>query len=166
MATARLITRLLCLALLGFSITLIPASFTCPPGLMAAETTAQLRGRVLEQRGNQMPGPGRSPHAAGVARSLVVVAGQVSPRQLGDPWLPAAALQRPILARGRSGADGAFVIALPTATPLPARITLLLQWPDGYYLNRFDDQGHFASLPMPQALEQPQLLIDDRAASF
>lgn len=133
---------------------------------MAAEPSAALHGRVTEQRGNQQPGAGRPKLGTGVSRSLVVVAGQISPLQLGDPFLPAAALHLPILARGRSGADGAFVIALPSAKTLPARITVLLELPKGYYLNRFAADGSFASLPLPQALQQPLLLIDDRAASF
>jgi hypothetical protein len=38
--------------------------------------------------------------------------------------------------------------------------------PGGYYLNRFDHQGRFASLQLPEDLRQELLLHDDRAARF
>ena len=125
----------------------------------------ELRGRIVQQHGNQLPGlrPQVSAAAAGV---VVVVAGQLSPLRLGDPFLPQAALAAPILARARSGADGVFALRLPPQASGSARVTVLLQVPGGYYLNRFDAQGRFVSLRLPEGVQEPLLLIDDRAASF
>ena len=162
-AAQRLIPCLLC-ALVAIGVTM---GAQLPSPLMAAEVPQQLRGRVLQQAGNQFPGVDRGQSGIALAvADVVLVAGQLSPRQLGDPFLPARALTAATLARGRSRPDGSFALTLPATGVLPARATLLLKVPGGYYLNRFDDQGRFASIQLPQDLQRELLLNDDRSARY
>jgi hypothetical protein len=136
------------------------------PAGMAADLRPELRGRIVLQRGNQLPGL-RSQSFAGAAGVVVMVSGQLSPLRLGDPFLPEAALLVPILASARSSSDGAFALRLPPQASWPARVTVLLKVPGGYYLNRFDAKGRFLSLQLPEDLSEAQLLlVDDRGASF
>jgi hypothetical protein len=108
-----------------------------------------------------MPAPGL---ASG--QDIVVVLGRIQPVQLGDPFLPEAKLQAPILSRGRSGTTGHFQLSVAQARPEPFEVTLLLVVPGGYYLNRFDGSGAFAAYRLPQASQQSIELLDDRGAVF
>lgn len=166
MATTHLIRQLLCITAVAYTISMVWLPVSLPPPMIAAEAMPMLHGRIVHQQGNQLPGVRQPQSRTGASGVVVVVAGPFSPRRLGDPFLPAAALQIPILASGRSSADGGFAVRLPPPVTWPERVTLMLQVPGGYYLNRFDDQGRFASLGLPEALRELQLLIDDRSAHF
>ena len=53
--------------------------------------------------------------------------------------------------------------------PAPAAgqpLTLFLVVSGGYYLNRFETSGSFASFSLPAAGSDSPLLIDDRGATF
>ena len=145
------------------------ASFFPPADgpVMAVQASIPLCGSIQRLRGNQQPSIGRSAAAApAAAQDVVLVSGRVFPVQLGDPFLPAAALRASILGRARSDANGRFCIPLDPAPAAGQPLTLLLVVSGGYYLNRFEGSGSFASLSLPAAGSDPPLLIDDRGATF
>lgn len=156
------------LSLLGILWMLLAPQLPMPelPAL-AGEPPLLLSGRIHRLRGNRQPGPGPMP-APGLAsgQDIVVVLGRIQPVQLGDPFLPEAKLQAPILSRGRSGTTGHFQLSVAQARPEPFEVTLLLVVPGGYYLNRFDGSGAFAAYRLPQASQQSIELLDDRGAVF
>jgi hypothetical protein len=139
-------------------------------------TPMTVEGRVILQRGNQMPGPHTPIQGAGAGAPVVAIGGYVWPQKPGKPFLPSNALRAPILGRARSDSQGRFRLTLPpgrsstTGSTKPGvvqRITLLLAVPGGYYLNRFDAQGRFASISLPVNGDQPPILLqDDRGATF
>lgn len=135
-----------------------------------------LEGRVILQSGNQIPGPRTPSQRPGAGTTVVAIGGYVSPQQPGQPFLAANALKAPIVGRARSDIQGRFTLTLPASKAAAAgtpqagagqRITLLLVVPGGYYLNRFDAQGRFASITLPISADQPPILLkDDRGATF
>lgn len=163
-------TLLSLLAALAALLPLHPSGGALPPHQMAIE------GQVLVERGNQMPGPGKAVQRPGAGMTVIAIRGNLSPLQPGQPFLPANALKAPILGRARSDSHGRFrlTLARPKTEPTQAtregtrpRITLLLAVAGGYYLNRFDAQGQFASISLPLGPEQPPILLrDDRGATF
>jgi hypothetical protein len=145
------------------------ASFFPPADgpVMAVQASIPLCGSIQRLRGNQQPSIGRSAAAApAAAQDVVLVSGRVFPVQLGDPFLPAAALRASILGRARSDANGRFCIPLDPAPAADQPLTLLLVVSGGYFLNRFEGSGSFASFSLPAAGSDPPLLIDDRGATF
>jgi hypothetical protein len=155
--------------LLLAALALFSVSLTPPPGdlVMAGQASDQLHGSIQRLRGNQQPGIGRAmaPSPA-VDQEVVMVRGRVQPMQLGDPFLPAASLRAPILSRARSDASGSFHLLLEPALDHQQPLTLLLVVPGGFYLNRFEGSGHFATLTLPPSGGPPIVLVDDRGASF
>jgi hypothetical protein len=135
-----------------------------------------LAGRVILQSGNQMPGPRTPSQRPGAGTTVVAIGGYVAPQQPGQPFLAANALKAPIVGRARSDHQGRFTLTLPASKAAAVgtnragagqHVTLLLVVPGGYYLNRFDAQGRFASIKWPISADQaPILLIDDRGATF
>lgn len=151
------------------ALALLIVSLPQPPGdlLMAGQASAQLSGSIQRVRGNQQPGIGRHTAAApAIDQEVVLVRGRVQPKQLGDPFLPAASLRAPILSRARSDESGRFHLPLDSALDQQQPLTLLLVVPGGYYLNRFDGSGNFATLAIPTSPDQPIVLVDDRGALF
>lgn len=159
----RILHRLM--PLLMATLALFPLS-NLPRQAMAASPPLVLHGRIQRLWGNRMPGLSVPPLAPAADQELVLVEGQLRPLQLGDPFLPAARLRAPVLARHRSDANGQFRLALPSSGDPPDVVTVLLVVPGGYYLNAFDHTGCFASLALPAATQQPLLLRDDRGATF
>lgn len=135
--------------------------------VMADQASIPLCGSIQRLRGNQQPGIGRSAGAApAAAQDVVLVSGRVLPVQLGDPFLPAAALRAPILGRARSDSNGRFCMPLDPAPAAGQPLTLLLVVSGGYYLNRFEGSGSFASFSLPAPGRDSPPLIDDRGATF
>jgi hypothetical protein len=147
-----------------------------PPVEALSLNPMALEGRVIVERGNQMPGPLTPNQRPGAGATVVAIRGYLSPQQPGQPFLPANALRAPILARASGDSRGQFRLTLPpsktaaggnTKSGVGQRITLLLAVPGGYYLNRFDAQGRFASISLPISADQSPILIhDDRGAIF
>jgi hypothetical protein len=147
-----------------------------PPVGALPLTSMTLAGRVILQSGNQMPGPRTPSQRPGAGTTVVAIGGYVAPQQPGQPFLAANALKAPIVGRARSDHQGRFTLTLPaikvassstTKKVTEQHVTLLLVVPGGYYLNRFDAQGRFASIKWPISADQaPILLIDDRGATF
>lgn len=134
----------------------------------AGEPPLILSGRIQTLRGSRQPGPGqlRAPEMA-IGQEIVLVLGRIDPVRLGDPFLPAAHLRAPILNRAKSGPRGDFrVSVMGKPTNQPFQVTILLVVPGGYYLNRFDGSGAFASYLLPQRTQQYIELVDDRGALF
>lgn len=146
-----------------------------PVGALSLKSMT-LAGRVILQSGNQMPGPRTPSQRPGAGTTVVAIGGYVAPQHPGQPFLAANALKAPIVGRARSDLQGRFTLTLPASKAAAAgtpkagpgqRITLLLVVPGGYYLNRFDAQGRFASITLPISADQPPILLkDDRAATF
>lgn len=143
-----------------------------PSSAMGAAIT--LEGQVIVISGNQLPGP-RTPPALqpGSGRTVVAVAGPLSPLTPGQAFLPARALKASIIARSRCNDQGRFRLALPASKQgsgtdsSPRLLTLLLVVPGGYYLNHFDGQGRFASLALPLGPDHPPIILrDDRGAIY
>lgn len=137
----------------------------------ALATPVLVDGRVIVISGNQLPGPGIPPPGPGRGLTVVAVAGTIAPVQPGRPFLPATALRAPIIARARCNDQGRFRLSLPRSTARSNAsqqpLTLLLQVPGGYYLNHFDGEGRFASIPTPGAGDQPPIVLrDDRGALY
>ena len=147
-----------------------------PPVGTISLKSMTLAGRVIVQSGNQMPGPRTPSQRPGAGTTVVAIGGYVAPQQPGQPFLAANALKAPIVGRARSDLQGRFTLTLPASKAAAAgtpkagagqRLTLLLVVPGGYYLNRFDAQGRFASINWPISADQaPILLKDDRGATF
>ena len=147
-----------------------------PPVGAISLKSMTLAGRVIVQSGNQMPGPRTPSQRPGAGTTVVAIGGYVAPQQPGQPFLAANALKAPIVGRARSDLQGRFTLTLPASKAAAAgtpkagagqRLTLLLVVPGGYYLNRFDAQGRFASINWPISADQaPILLKDDRGATF
>lgn len=130
-----------------------------------------LEGSVIVISGNQLPGPRQTAPTPGLGCTVVAVAGTVMPAQPGQALLPARSLKAPILARSRCNRQGRFRLNVPAPAHWPikppgnARLTLMLEVPGGYYLNHFDGQGLFATIPLPLAADRaPITLRDDRNA--
>ena len=140
---------------------------------VAMGTPLTLEGQVTAITGNQLPGPRTPPAQPGSNRSVIAVEAQLSPLSPGQPFLPARSLKAPIIARSRCDALGRFRLQIPAAKQgagtgtKPRRLTLLLVVPGGYYLNRFDAQGRFASLALPLSADDPPIVLrDDRGATY
>ena len=136
----------------------------------ARRDPTQLEGKVVVMRGNQMPGIRTAPQAPAAGAVVLAVSGLVAPLKSGQPFLPAGALKAPVLAKTRCDAQGHFRLILSRGSQaagqgIPQQVTLLLLVPGGYWLNRFDGQGRFASLSLPLPADHPPIvLIDDRHA--
>lgn len=167
-----MVKRTLLTLLVAFAI-LLPIN---PPVGALSLKSMTLAGRVIVQSGNQMPGPRTPSQRPGAGTTVVAIGGYVAPQQPGQPFLAANALKAPIVGRARSDLQGRFTLTLPASKAAAAGtpkagagqpITLLLVVPGGYYLNRFDAQGRFASINWPISADQaPILLKDDRGATF
>ena len=127
---------------------------TRPDGLVPVE------GWLERVCGNQLPGPGPSLAAPTVAqgRRVLAIRGTLpaAARPLWTAPLPADRL----LGQARTDGHGRFRLLLP-----PGPVTLLIEVPGGYWLNRFDGCGDFTSLQVQPGLA-PVRLVDDRGAVF
>jgi hypothetical protein len=158
--------RSFCLALLLLGLIFAKSHPFLEPAL-AEEAKMILYGSIQRVRGNRLPGPANSAVAdVSKDQEIVVVQGRINPLQLGDPFLPAAKLTAPIVGRGRSDATGTFKLEIANLPPENCDVTVLLVIPGGFYLNRFDSSGSFASFCLPQDFHKKINLIDDREAIF
>jgi len=125
---------------------------TRPDGLVPVE------GWLERVDGNRMPGPDPAPAAttAGPGRQVLAIGGTLSAaaQPLWTAPLPADRL----LGQASTDGQGRFRLLLP-----PGPATLLIAVPGGYWLNRFDGRGDFASLQVQPGLA-PVRLVDDRGA--
>jgi hypothetical protein len=116
-----------------------------------------LEGRVERLSGDRMPGPGPRPQAAAApGRRVVAISGTLA--AAGQPlWRQPLPLAR-VLGSTLTDGAGRFRLEVP-----PGTVTLLIEVPGGYWLNRFDGQGNYASVSLRPGLG-PVLLLDDRGA--
>ncbi len=129
------------------------------PPAAAAPAPILVQGQLVRLSGNQLPGPGLRPGAAAAAgRWVVAVRGSLAAG--GQPlWRQPLPADR-LLGRSRTDSQGRFALRLP-----PGIATLLIEVPQGYWLNRFDGQGDYATVTVQPGLP-PQRLVDDRGALF
>jgi hypothetical protein len=155
--------RLIALCLIWTS---IQSMLPLPPA-MAKSPAVILTGSIQKWRGNRQPGPGLGPNPlVAVGQEVIAVQGRIFPSQLGDPFLPSSQLRTPVLSRAPSNTNGQFQLVIPTEGTIQREVTLLLVVPGGYYLNRFDSSGSFATVQLPHPHQQPIVLIDDRGTVF
>jgi hypothetical protein len=145
---------------------MVSAWFSTPaPVVYAASSPVILVGKIQRLKGNQQPGlEQRQPPETLVEQEVVVVKGRVDPVQFGDPFLPFDRLKAVVISRGRSDGSGCFRLPLQVPSSPASEVTVFLVVPGGYYLNRFDGSGSFATLAISEEAPARIVLVDDRSA--